>query len=91
MTIQEAIKSGRRFRRAEYAWFSVTAGQIENGDAGLTVPLSLNDILATDWVVEPVKKGLSREDIEAAAEKLIDKGWEPSMLFVDELIRELGL
>lgn len=53
MTIQEAINSGKKFKRSsnnsEWAWFC----EVElNENVRHEVEISFEDILAEDWIVE---------------------------------------
>jgi hypothetical protein len=64
MTIQEAIKSGKPFRRANeverykkagmrYAWYVLRIEDDNDDDQLLAHNFSVHDILATDWEVKP--------------------------------------
>lgn len=86
MTLQEAIKSGRKFsRKFRSAWISPSDEYFSS--------ISFEDILATDWEVEsePLKKReLSAKDIREAAQ-LINSIDYVSSTTINALIKTLGL
>jgi hypothetical protein len=94
MTIQEALRSGKRFRRKGCQWGSkldTVRYTLAQGYHSFFA-LSEEDILATDWELETVKKELSAEDIRKAFEYSIVKA-DPSVYggFIDCLLKHLGL
>jgi hypothetical protein len=86
MTIQEALKSGQRFKRPMHE-FSAYA----NGDADIFMSLTREDILADDWIVVPEKRAeICANDIRTVWHRIYR---EPRRVksFMEELIKELGL
>ncbi len=88
MNIIEALKSGKRFKRAsqpnqEY-WYHASSGR----------PFYVNDILAKDWEVESTPVIITREQFDAAWDKAIDesKARETDCTMLHHcLTKELGL
>jgi hypothetical protein len=89
MTLQEAIKTGLRFKRPNHKlYFMDNGGYIddihENGEPNGTV-LTTEDIMGSDWAVEPMAH-LSAGDIRKAARKIaLDDA------VTDVLLKGLGL
>lgn len=90
MTLQEALESGRRFKRTGDNFYNYS-----------TDCFQATDILATDWELEPLKKREKREisadDLEEAANKVNQTlkkqgvASRVSILALTELIKQLGL
>lgn len=80
MTILEAMKSGRPFKRKGWSSYeSVTAAsEVER-------VYSMKSILADDWVIGSIKKELTADNIRHAASKM------NSMWSIEDLIEILGL
>lgn len=55
MTLQEAIKSGKNFRREGDIWLQTVGGDIDAVDAMQMYTINNGDILATDWELEEDK------------------------------------
>lgn len=91
MTIQEAINSGKRFKRPCFTYFisrdSVGGLMFENLE---DYTPSVASLLASDWEVEPLKKKLIGADDIHAAVTVALTGGHP-LEFRDRLIKELGL
>jgi hypothetical protein len=52
MTLQEAIKSGRPFKRPEFNFWIVIIDDLTVSTSGDFVMLSVSAILATDWIIQ---------------------------------------
>jgi hypothetical protein len=76
MNIQDAINSGKNFRRNGGIWLKVVGGEITAVEAMKMYKVTSTDIVATDWEVvpEPVKDSLEIEGITRSfgAFKIID-------------------
>jgi len=94
MTIQDAIRSGKKFKRpCHVAWiFPDTYGTLsilhQGRDTSQARWCAAMDILADDWELETVKIELSAEDIRAAWGKLYGIS---GLWFLDNLLKDLGL
>lgn len=89
MTIQEAIKSGKKFRRPGLDW----RAPMHNNYSCLLY-CYYADVIATDWEVETIKKELSAEDIRKAAFSINQDTSQSVILIAREvtaLIKNLGL
>lgn len=85
MTIQEAIKSGKKFKRPLHTLFH----DARTGGAFTGVFL-YNDVLATDWEIEIVKKELSADDVRRALRDPETVYGEP-LYTIEGFIKKLGL
>lgn len=94
MTIQEAIKTGKRFKRPCFTYYieENSMGDILFTNGEFYTP-SKESLLATDWEVEPPKKKLiGADDIRRARNNA--NNHSGVLIFTDEietLINELGL
>ena len=83
MNIIEAVKSGRRIRRAiwgnDYGWFNFKNEYLQMGD---------DDILADDWTVEPLT--ITREKFDKAWQIAMAEPRNYAQLYLD-IVKELGL
>ena len=72
MNIQEAVKSGKKFRRKSWDnkcfYLEVTDSGFIVNECGQDGILKDTDILATDWVVGEEKVEITKEDLISAAE-----------------------
>jgi hypothetical protein len=84
LNIIDAVKSGRRIRRA--SWHGSDYGWFDLGNEGIEI--DGEDILADDWIVEPVT--ITREKFEEAWKKSL---YPSCMLetFKLRIVEELGL
>jgi hypothetical protein len=89
MTLIEAIKSGKKFKRAMHTpimWVSANP---------VRLTLDVRDILADDWEVEEKKVTITRADFDSACEraekKNVNKFGLPICLGCDYIAKELGL
>ncbi len=85
MTIQEAINSGKRYKRgSNTTWLDPNGKQYY---------FDVADVLATDWEIEVVIKALSAKDIrDAAFSCRVYGGVSPQFLLELEFVfKELGL
>jgi hypothetical protein len=88
VTLIEAIKSGKRFKRT--SWYSWHTTEIK-------VSLSFEEILADDWEVEPTPVTITREQFDAAWREAVrnsggyDIVYGGFQKFSDLVARELGL
>lgn len=87
MTIQEVLNSGKRFSRpSKTVWVEITE------QANLSVPLSVEDLLATDWEVEPTL--VTRDQFLEAEKALKAKAYhcpECGEVPLVDILREVGL
>lgn len=100
MTIQEAINSGKRFRREcmreEISFIVNTQGEIIaqrkiSGEWATTKDtLWKNDILATDWIIVNEGRVITASDIYAAYERGL-KNNNLSGNIAYRIVKELGL
>ena len=93
MTLQEAIKSGKRIRRQKYIrfdWLTVTHDKLVNRSYGFFEPFKMEDILADDWEVEEEKRELKWIQIEAILEKLLSFDARANARFKKSFKKELG-
>lgn len=77
MTIQEAIKSGKKFKRKHWPYYYVYSSHNT---------VDCNDIMATDWEVEPEPE--QKIEITKAQLKNACEGW--NYVCVDILSKRLG-
>jgi len=91
MNIQEAIKSGKRYRRkGEKSWYD-TAPDFTH------YAFSTQDVLSDDWEVEPATVTITLEQFNATVTTVADKLYRPTGWpihindFLGELKKELGL
>jgi hypothetical protein len=93
MTIIEAIKSGKRFRRKNQQTYYNKFG---HWDAPIGWIFSADDVLADDWEVEEKKVEITKAQLSAAWNRLVDRfehsGYNLSLFPTSyELAKELGL
>lgn len=89
MTIQEAIKSGKRFRLPGGDWFNAYPAP---NSLSTSYTMGVEMILRDDWEVEVVKKELSAEDIRVAfVDSCLKEDVRSYVWFVECLIKNLGL
>lgn len=69
MTIQEAIRSGKRFKRSEFSTYQTAVFWLE------TSALNPEDILAIDWEVEEYKVEITEVQIN----KMFKDYWRSSL------------
>lgn len=80
MTLQEAIKSGRSFRREAWRdshlqlWIEIRHGAFLWKEIGEEVTLVADDILATDWIVEEERRELTWGEISSAINQHLPRG-----------------
>jgi hypothetical protein len=95
MTIQEAIRSGKKFqRKSSPGWLIVDDDKRIRDEGTSLVALDASDIAADDWELFPERKWISAEDIRGAWERAYLKGGAcPECGCVNEymLTKELGL
>jgi len=85
MNIQDAIKSGKRFRRKSSSNKDYYSHLI------LRMELPIGDILADDWEVEPTTVTINRQQFNAAWDRAV-LSLRPDVGFTNEVLaRELGL
>ena len=91
MTLQEAIKSRRRFRRPNCPYWSQSP--ITGGFPYSKITLEFDDILADDWEVEQVPIAVTEAEFDAAWDKAssINSAGQWLASFKDTLKKELGL
>lgn len=101
MTLKEAIESGRPFRRRGWGyWFTATDDGLYAPENNTVVKITKSDVLADDYILEPVSKQITGADIVAAVDRLFAHTVE-RVTYVDNpthrggladvLIAELGL
>lgn len=91
MTIQEAAKSGKRFKRKQWAEFAREIGHpeiiLQCDKTKEFLRISLNDLLATDWVIEEKKVEITYERLQIAHKNCLAS----SAYSIDALAKEIGL
>lgn len=81
MIIQDAIKSGKRFKRlGEPNWFDIKA----TGQDNPWLEIKPSHIIADDWIIDEIKE-LSKEDITEAYNRCFGANGQLS-----RLLHELG-
>lgn len=103
MTIQEAIKSGKKFRRPRMkgtafdGWYVNEPGAVSHGFGSYGGSFSYQDLLADDWEIEEKKVEITRDKLMATISKLMADSLECSYTFsisshaIEKLAKELGL
>lgn len=98
MTIIEAIKSGRRFRRkGAKEWYYVDTDLddedavvcFKDGDEDSSVPMYVPELLADDWEVEEEQVSITRGKLERALDRVFGESPYPYK-FREMLAKELG-
>lgn len=86
MTIQEAIKSGRKFKRESHS------DSVNYYDSlHLYLGLTIDDILATDWEIEEEKIEISRSQLnDAFIKSKAATANQTSTLMLYEIAKHLG-
>lgn len=70
MTLQDAILSGRSFKRSgTYRYITITNKRLWHEDNGPYTP-PIEDILATDWELKELEATLKRASLEAELSSL---------------------
>lgn len=87
MTLQEAIKSGKSFRRPLY-------GSYDCLDSSSS--FTAEEVLATDWEIKEQSVKITKTNLKKAAETLFDKRqgitmWGDMEGYIELLCGELGL
>jgi hypothetical protein len=102
MTIQQVIKSGKRFRRKSdryQRWISVDDGHfVGHDEAGCRYPSGFFmsfAILADDWEIEEERALISRTQIqeflqEVCKRQKIAKEQNSNFLYIEDLFNKLG-
>lgn len=98
MTLSEAARTGRKFRRKSQpsAWFHLLGKEIIelDGTRSTVIQIDAEMLVATDWEPEPLKLELTAEDILKAArglDELVSKRRLSAAEFGRHLCMELGL
>jgi hypothetical protein len=99
MTLSEAARTGRRFRRRAYPddWYFLEGRVMRRRQASggqVTIEIDAEMIVSTDWEPEPLRLELTAEDISRAARQLDDlvsKRRLSASEFAKHLSIELGL
>lgn len=76
MTLQEAIKSGKRFKRlceTPRSWRTTGRYGIQYSTERIDIVLSTDDILAEDWEVEEKKIEITKSQLLKAIDVLLHK------------------
>jgi len=104
MTIQEAIKSGKRVKR-KYKFFSDDFGEIIDSGSGPSIvfqygdtkdsnmPLSVADILADDWEVEVEKIQITEKQVREALSAVkfeASNGFDIDSIRYKKFLKRLG-
>lgn len=92
MTLIEAIKSGKRFRRSDTLWLDVLQNAIvmTNFPDKPRFKFDINDIIADDWEIEEEKIEITKIEAEKALRGLRLNILETEMIFVTDILRRLG-
>lgn len=94
MTIQEALNSGKRFKRPVHGSFMYMDGlsiYFNEYETPREYKALVEDILATDWEVEPPKKKLLGADEIREAIKHASSLYYPGIFMIEETLKHLGL
>ena len=97
MNIQEAINSGKRFKRPQMLkWIEVRGRDLKFVPGDYPATLSAEDVLASDWETEKVKKELTADDVYQAVRRVNEgpvRGFHATIYpsAAQELVEELGL
>lgn len=84
MTLQEAINSGKRFRRKGWT-VVITADPTYWLQSGRTLHLSTADILADDWEIEEVRVTITATQFQKALDTaLLSRQWIIPAPFVQD-------
>jgi hypothetical protein len=87
MIIQEAIRSGRKFRRPCQDWITITDKSI-----CCYLQLQVKDIMADDWEVEEKKVEITESRLRKALMKAsYDQSFPSVKSYCDWIAKELGL
>lgn len=97
MTLQEAILSGKRFRRKGWVESGAVSPDYWTYAARGSFTLLTEDILADDWEVEQVSVTVTEESLAAAWKRAVKKAGGDGITYVgfkpfrDLVAKELGL